>query len=358
MDFAAHVPAAVREYTTALLEGDKMGSGLVASIANFERQLFETKEAIEVEARLGSGGSLITLREQEAELGNIRDVLVEHRNCLLRLVHDHRMLSAYLLLIPEITSDEQWYQIINSAYGAGKDFERWRERLRLAHEEKEEIADIAEKLARAIDKFSRNGVEGPAEFYSVRVLLGNTDNDESGGHNQYIWQAARKDLLGERENTRERHEPAQPSLEFESELEVGPVLSHHSNIRFVSPGEPVEHDPLAGVRYGWEKAPPLAALLKTVAKAGRDFKPQEEGVIDAALESRQGSVKTQYLRALAYLLIIVNNFTLTTPLMRAMSIIANVVINLPDVDVTYDDVRKALSHRAIGHWKTRGKKPS
>jgi hypothetical protein len=29
--------------------------------------------------------------------------------------------------------------------------------------------------------------------------------------------------------------------------------------------------------------------------------------------------------------------------MQAMAIVANVVINLPDVDVTYDDVRKALA---------------
>ena len=28
--------------------------------------------------------------------------------------------------------------------------------------------------------------------------------------------------------------------------------------------------------------------------------------------------------------------------MQAMAIVANVVINLPDVDVTYDDVRKVL----------------
>ena len=29
--------------------------------------------------------------------------------------------------------------------------------------------------------------------------------------------------------------------------------------------------------------------------------------------------------------------------MQAMAIVANVVINLPDVDVTYDDARKALA---------------
>ena len=33
---------------------------------------------------------------------------------------------------------------------------------------------------------------------------------------------------------------------------------------------------------------------------------------------------------------------LTTGVMQAMALVANVVINLPNVDVSYDDVRKTL----------------
>ena len=56
----------------------------------------------------------------------------------------------------------------------------------------------------------------------------------------------------------------------------------------------------------------------------------------------QRSPKTEYLRAFGHLLSNNHSFTLTKKIMQAMAIVANVVINLPDVDVTYDDVRKAL----------------
>ena len=97
------------------------------------------------------------------------------------------------------------------------------------------------------------------------------------------------------------------------------------------------------LRYAWGTAPDFSELLDTVTKAGRAFKPSESGMIGAAIESRQKSPKTEYLRAFGNLLTDVHNFALTTPIMQAMAIVANVVINLPDVDVTYDDVRKALA---------------
>jgi hypothetical protein len=99
------------------------------------------------------------------------------------------------------------------------------------------------------------------------------------------------------------------------------------------------------LRYAWGTAPEFSALLETVASAARDFKPSETGMIGAAIESRQRSPKTEYLRAFGNLLTDVHGIALTTPIMQAMAITANVVINLPDVYVTYDDVRKS-------GWKT------
>ena len=57
-------------------------------------------------------------------------------------------------------------------------------------------------------------------------------------------------------------------------------------------------------------------------------------------------------QAFGNLLTDVHDFALTTPIMQAMAIVANVVINLPDVDVNYDDVRKAFAKPG---GKTRGK---
>lgn len=63
-------------------------------------------------------------------------------------------------------------------------------------------------------------------------------------------------------------------------------------------------------------------------------------MVGAAIQSRQSSVKTEYLRAFAHLLNDVHHLKMTPGILRAMAVTANVTINLPDVDVTYDDVRK------------------
>jgi hypothetical protein len=218
------------------------------------------------------------------------------------------------------------------------DFGPYRERLKRAAELKGEIADTAETLAKLIRRFSETGTNGPGEFYSIPELLRQTDNHEMRGHNLHMWRSMRQHVLGEPPR---RDVPETRPVE-ESGEPVPPI-----EIVFVPMEEKAEIDPKEEarnmLRYAWGTAPDFSALLETVAKAGRAFKPSESGMIGAAIESRQRSLKTEYLRAFGNLLTDVHGFALTTPIMNAMAIVANVVINLPDVDVTYDDVRKALA---------------
>jgi hypothetical protein len=95
------------------------------------------------------------------------------------------------------------------------------------------------------------------------------------------------------------------------------------------------------LRYIWGLSPDVPAVLATLARAARDFQPTETGMIAAALSTRQRSTRTEYLRAFADRLID-SGVPLTNAVMRAMAVVANVVINSPDLDVSYDDVRKAL----------------
>jgi len=357
--FPPYVPSPVQKLFTALIEGDAWEPyGLAASLEHAEEELREIALAIEFRTRQGAIEYLPSLRRQEAEAAKRREMIASHINCLQRLVYDRRMRDAYLLLIPEISKDEQWHLITNCAYAADGDFEDLRERLKLAWRAKDEIGKAAEKLKKALYKFYQSGVEGPEEFHSIRALLCKTENTDFGGYNRDIWQAVRKDVLGERERepkANEQYELDLPLSEYERELIVDGVPTQRLIIRFVSPEEPVEHDPLAPLRYGWEKVPSFAALVDTVAKAARNYKPPELGMISAGIESRQRNVKTQYVRALAYLLLSSNKFDLTNRLIRAIAVIATVVINLPDADVTPDDVRKALAAQ-IKSWKTQDKK--
>lgn len=340
MDFLAYVPAAVRAHITTLIEGESWEPmGWQESLASAERQLAEIDGKIESCIRWGKDDYLPGLRKDRAEAVAHRDRLAGDVDCLRRLAHDARMRDAFALLTREFTDDRQWRNFIYAAWAARVDFAKYRDRLKRAAELKGEIADAAEALAKLIRQFSETGINGPGEFYSIPELLRQTDNHEMQGHNLHMWRSMRQHVLGDLPR---RDVPETRPVEESGEPPTVEIVRV-----FLAPGEKAEIDPVEEarnmLRYAWGTAPDFSELLDTVAKAGRAFKPSESGMIGAAIESRQRSPKTEYLRAFGNLLTDVHNFALTTPTMQAMAIVANVVINLPDVDVTYDDVRKALA---------------
>jgi hypothetical protein len=327
MDFPAYVPAAVRAYITTLIEGHSGEPiGWQESLANAERRLDEIARQIESSIRWGKEEYLPSLRMNKARAVAHRDSLKAEVDCLRRLAHDERMRDAYALLTREFADERQWRGFIYSAWAARVDFAGYRDRLRRAAELTGEIAKAAETLARLIRQFSATGINGPSEFYSVPELLRQTDNHEMEGRNLHMWRSMRRYVLGD---------PPRRDVQDEKPAKEG--------------GEPMPHIEEARnmLRYAWGTAPEFSALLETVASAARAFKPSATGMIGAAVESRQRSPKTEYLRAFGNALTNVHGSALTRPIMRAMAITANVVINLPDVDVTYDDVRKALAKLGV-----------
>lgn len=281
---------------------------------------------------------LAGLRKRQAEAVKHRDMLAGDVGCLQRLAHDARMQEAFGLLTREFTDDRQWRDFNHSAWSARVDFGKYRDRLKRAKELKGEIADAAETLVNLIRQFADTGVMGPDEFFSIPELLRQTDNREMDGHDLHMWRAMRRHVLGDlpREDVPEA-KLADGSGEPMPPIEI--VIVPMEGKAKIDPEEEARNM----LRYAWGTAPDFSALLGTVAAAARAFKPSESGMIGAAIESRQRSPKTEYLRAFGNLLADVHKFALTTPIMQAMAIVANVVINLPEVDVTYDDVRKALA---------------
>lgn len=352
MDFPAYVPAAVRAHITILIDGDsREPQGWQESLNSAERQLAEIDGKIESCIRWGKDDYLPGLRKDKAEAVAHRDRLAGDVDCLRRLgginplpkggpkqlaPNEEPMREAFALLTREFTDDSQWRNFIYAAWAARVDFAKYRDRLKRAAELKGEIADAAETLAKLIRQFSETGISGPSEFYSIPELLRQTDNHEMQGHNLHMWRSMRQHVLGDL-----------PKRDASETNPAGGEPMPPVEIVIVPMGEKAEIAPEEEarnmLRYAWGTAPDFSALLDTVAKAGRAFKPSESGMIGAAIESRQRSPKTEYLRAFGNLLTDVHNFALTTPTMQAMAIVANVVINLPDVDVTYDDVRKALA---------------
>ena len=228
----------------------------------------------------------------------------------------------------------------------GFDYASYRERLKRATELTTEIAIAATGLAELISQFSATSVEGPIEFYSVPDLLHQTDNHEPPGHNLYPWRARRKHVLGDRKEQvlepANQHKQALPHSKPKGEKEAEGASEERSPAHLNLPGDPAESNRLADLRHAWQVAPEFSALLNTVAKVARDFVPQESGVVGAAISRRQRNPRTEYLRGLAKLLTDRCQLTLDTPVLQAMVVVTNVVINDPNLVVTYDDVRKAL----------------
>lgn len=329
MEFPAYVPAAVRTQIAAMIDGDAWEPhGWAASLASAEQRLSEIEQAIEARTRRGDLDYLLGLRLQKADALKHRDAMAEEVGCLQRLAHDSRMRDAFTLLTREFTDDEQWRGFIRSARAARMDYGRFRERLKEAAELKKEIADAADDLAKLIRQFADFGIDnGPGEFFSVPALLRQTDNHESNGRNLHMWRGLRGYILGDPQR---RDIPDIEQGGDDQSTAPGIV-----RIELV-PMEKADTDPTEEMRstlcYAWDTAPSFPDLLDTVAKAARDFTPSEDGMIGAAIESRQRSAKTEYLRAFWHQLTDVHHFTLTTAVMQAMAIVANVVINLPDID--------------------------
>jgi L-fucose mutarotase/ribose pyranase (RbsD/FucU family) len=343
MKFPAYIPAAVREYVTKLIEGDSWEPvGLQESLAHAERRLTELDEKIQSCIRWGKDDYLPGLEKERAEALAHRDSLAGDIDCLRRLVQDERMREAYAILTCEFTDDRQWRNFIYAAWAARVDFAKYRERLKQAKELADEIAQTAETLAKLIRQFSATGISGPSEFYSIPELLRQTDNHELEGHNLHMWRSMRRHILGD---------PPERDVQVVMSAEEGGEPMAPIEIVRVPIGEKPEITPEEEarnmLRYAWGAAPGVPELLETVARAARTFKPSAPGMFGAAIKSRQHNPKTEFLRAFGKLLTDEHGFTLTTPIMRAMAVAATVVINLPDVDVTRDDARKALAKLGV-----------
>jgi len=343
MDFPAYVPAAVREHLAHYLEGesDRSIPGYIEILANAESRLTEIDGAIEKFIRRGEEDYLPGLRMQRAEAAQHRDRLARDVDCLRRLAHNPHMREAFALLTREFTDDQQWRGFIHSAWSAGVDFKKYRDNRKRAAELTADIANAAASLAKLIRQFCDTGRSAPDEFYSIPELLRQTDNHDMQGHNLEMWRAMRCHVLGDPPR---RDAPEVEHARGGDDQALKPVIV----IRTIAePGEKpaIDHaqQQRETLRYAWGTAPDLPELLDTVASAARRWEPDGTGFIAAAIESRQRSAKTEFLRAFGSLLADTHHLPLTAVVRKAMAITANVVINLPGVDVTYDDVRKALA---------------
>ena len=328
------VPLPVRQYVRALIDGDELEPyGRAAAIREVRAELKKAEKELHRHPADGDVASWRTLAREVATQRQYTEGLKRNIDVLGRLVSDERMRDAYDGLKNAFTDDWQWKGFAAAAWAADMDYRQHRERMRLAREHVIDIADAATRLADLLDK--NFGVSWPSSFGDVATLLRTTDNHEMQNHNLAMWSVMRWRILG----FRSRPGSADSNDGSGSDAPTRVV------VRTIVDDTPAERDPvdsfLEDIRYAWGVAPSLSALLRTLAREASHFEPTEFGPVAAATIKRQHNIKTEYIRAFAHLLG-ERHIPLSADVQKAMAITATVVLNGPDLVVSFDDVRKAL----------------
>jgi hypothetical protein len=325
MDFPSYVPNAVRVSMAARLEGDSYEpSGYLAALAKAEDDL----QRIQAQRAGWHHDEAISneLRIEHALATAHRDHWAAEVACCQRLVHDARMQTAYALLVslPNVT-DADLSGFIYAAWAARMNYTKHRDQREAADELAREVAKTAGALADLLRK--AEGFVGPylpTEFFSIQSLLEKTEHDNSD-RNFSMWPGMRRFVLGEPPRDSgtvtapdpEQSEPAAP----------------------ITPTETARN----ALRYAWGTAPSMARIITTMQREAMTYAAAESGHIGAALATRKRNPKYEYLRAFGALLRDVHRMEVSADTMKAMATTATVVLNTPELDVTYDDVRKALA---------------
>lgn len=341
MEFPEYVPEVVRSYISSVLEGEapRHITGYRDLLARAEAQLYSINEQFD-NAVSQDDSCLSELRKKRREAQEHRNYLSADVECLQRLAGDKRMKEAYFMLTDQQFSEGQRSGLISAAWAARIDYTKYRDRVKAAKALRLQISSAATALSQLLQDFSATGINGPSEFHSIPDLLRASENFDRGGRNLMTWQAMRSVVLGDWPKNRDtsRGIPANPYKFAKEDLEI--------SVRFLGPNENPIIDPddqaRNALRYAWGVAPELSGLLDTLSVTAQSFEPNEFGMIGAAISTRQKSMKTEYVRAFATLLVDVHGVTLTALVKDLIAKVANVVLNDGEIDVTYDDVRKAL----------------
>ncbi len=99
MEFPAYLPAAVRIYVTAMIDGDvREPHGWAMSLKDSEQTVIELEQIMEHLSRHEEFEYLDSLRKRHLEAVEHRNRYASEVDCLRRLMQDERMQEVYALL--------------------------------------------------------------------------------------------------------------------------------------------------------------------------------------------------------------------------------------------------------------------
>jgi hypothetical protein len=313
MIFREFVPSAVKDQLAFLMLGNKGTRGYAAIYDEAKSKFYALDQALTLRIAAGERDGLDDCRADLHAAKLNLELAQAEVDCLNRFATRDEMKEAFDVLGAEFTTDAQWAAFIYAAWAARMDFSKFRDRLKRARDLCGQIKDAANHLATLLDEFDEIS-DGPDEFKLIPTLLEKTEARELGRHNLHR-SALRPIGLGHTKD-------APFGLE---DFDEGEERSRKT------------------LGVAWAAAPHLPALLRTVASVASDFTPTEHGVIGAALQTRQHSPRTAYIRAFGKILVDGGVVPLNLAVMSGMASVATVAINDEALTVTIHDVRQALA---------------
>lgn len=341
LTFPNYVPEHIRRKATRLRHGEGAESGddgWAGALARLHVKLNHAEQYLQNASWLSEEARSALYREKRDLTMQIKQAKGD-LDCLERLtaLPDPDLENIYTLLGKHISDEKQAWSFIYAAISANIEFARHRDAIRAARERKQDIAELAQKLAEQLESFDRTGIQGPDAFWSVRSLLEITDAHET---NHIVWRQMRGHILGKHVMQFEKDadfvdEHNQPEYDDSMNLPDEDFIVEETEVGDAAATSEQDR------RYAWQVAPSLSDMLNTLTYVAKNFEPSEQHLIGAALNTRQDSVKTSYIRGFAHLLN-ENGISITPPIMQAMAKTATLALNHKDLIVSYDNVRKAL----------------
>lgn len=338
MNFKPFVPVPARRYIEETIRGSPDNDGLEKVLANANQKLSEI--SVSLQKKLLDEGILASDdREKKKMAEAYRDQCAGDIAFLQRLGSDLRMEAAYQGLKDVFSTDNQWRRFLHSCWGARIDFDKYRERIKNATDRSKEIAEEAEALALKIRALDQVPTDLPLELHSIQALLRQTENHSLFDRNLEMWRIHRGIILGDQppeviEDTR----LGQKDILIKNLI----VKTEETDDEKISVNEIDQYR--SNIRYAWSLAPDFASLLFKVAEIMKDFSPKEHGYIGAGVAFRESNEKTAYIRALYSLLSDGCGIEVSLPVRKAIALITTIALDHLDIDVTLDDVTKAISY--------------
>lgn len=258
----------------------------------------------------------------------------------IKFLQDFTSMKEAVSLVEKQFNDQDWRDFLGSALGAYYDYTRHREKADKAKDLAKKISSAATKLAKLIDDFESLKIDNqPADFTRIEYLLERTENEELFYSKFEEWRNVKSNLLGELE-------PRTSTLyQTGNRADLHPFFYIYQEdfFRTFATVQKYTSDLEAfkdGSSSPWSAAPSIPSLLRNLAISASVYKPAYTGAVGAATLKQKPHPEFEFVRGWGHILANASNISLSNKVIRAMTVVANILL---------DDESRTLSDEGVRH---------